>query len=82
MIQSLGGMFRNSNIPTEIIKSVIQDGDKTILVEKYVLYDKEGNEVVIRQNRIDIISEIEKVEANIATLTEKKVELEALLPTT
>lgn len=75
----IGNIFRNSNIPTEILKSVIQDGDKTVLVEKHVLYDKEGNEVVIRQNRIDIRSEIEKVEANIATLTAKKVELEALL---
>ena len=79
MIQSIGSMFRNSNIPTEIIKSVVQDEGKSILVEKYVLYDKEGNEVVIRQNRTDIKSEIEKVEANLATLSNKKVELEKLL---
>ena len=76
---NLSGIMRGQNLPTETVTSVVEEEGRKILLEKAVLYDKDGAEVVIRQTKTDILNDIAKQEEISTKALAKKVELENLI---
>lgn len=80
MLQIPTNIFRNAgNIPADIKREVVTEEGRKMLVEKNVLYDKMGNEVVLNQKKIDLEDAIAKVQLEIESKQAQKVELETLL---